>query len=383
MKLTILGSTGSIGTQTLSIVRDNPCFEVEAITGNKNIKLLEEQAREFKPRLVCTADENAAASLRQSLADTPVKVMGGAQSICEAAADPASDTAVVAVVGMAGIEPTIEAIKAKKRVALANKETLVAAGGIIKDYEAACGKRIIPVDSEHSAIFQSLQGIDSDREIKRIILTASGGAFYGKKPEELKNITPEQALKNPNWDMGAKVTVDSSTLVNKGLEMIEAKWLFDIEIEKIKVVVHRQSILHSAVEFTDNAVIAQLGAPDMRLPIQYALTYPKRMPIRDNELDLCACANLTFEEPDKETFYALKLAERAGREGGTLAAVFNGADEAAVELFLKGRLSYPGITEAIAYAMDSHRNIRKPSLDEIYQADREARECVLRKFADA
>ncbi len=382
MKLTILGSTGSIGTQTLSIVRDNPeRFSVTAITGNRNTALLEEQAREFRPELVCAADEQSAAELRVRLADTGIRVLGGAESIKEAAALPAADAAVVSVVGMAGIEPTIEALRTRKRVALANKETLVAAGNIIKRYEREYSNRIIPVDSEHSAIFQSMLGMNGKREIKRIILTASGGSFYGKKLDELRDVTPEQALHNPNWDMGAKVTIDSSTLVNKGLEMIEAKWLFDIDIDRIKVVIHRQSILHSAVEFVDNAVIAQLGAPDMRLPIQFALTYPERVPIRDNELDLCGCADLTFEEPDTETFYALELAKRAGREGGTLAAVFNGADEAAVGLFMEGKLSYTGITEAVAYAMDRHKNIQDPTLEEIYAADKEARAAVTAGFA--
>lgn len=377
MKISILGSTGSIGTQTLEIVRDHSDkFEVAAITGNKNIKLLEEQAREFRPRLVCCADCKSAAELRIRLADMPVKVAGGGESIIEAAAVPEAETTVVSVVGMAGIEPTIAAIKAKKRVALANKETLVAAGSVIKQYEEEYGKRIIPVDSEHSAIFQSMLGMSDRREIKRIILTASGGEFYGKKRHELKDVTPQQALHNPNWDMGAKVTIDSSTLVNKGLEMIEACRLFDVSVDKIKVVVHRQSVLHSAVEFTDNAVIAQLGAPDMRLPIQFALTYPKRMSIPDNELDLIKYGSLTFEEPDTDTFYALELARRAGREGGTLTAVFNAADEAAVELFMNGRLSYLGITDAIAYAMEKHKNIKNPSLGDIYDADTEARELV-------
>ncbi len=377
MKISILGSTGSIGTQTLEIVRDHSDeFEVCAITGNSNIKLLEEQAREFRPRLVCCAQEKGAAELRTRLADTGIRVMGGSESIIEAAAASEADTTVVSVVGMAGIEPTIAAIKAKKRVALANKETLVAAGSVIKKCEEEYGKCIIPVDSEHSAIFQSMLGMKDRREIKRIILTASGGEFYGKKRAELENVTPEQALHNPNWSMGAKVTIDSSTLVNKGLEMIEACRLFDVPVDNIKVVVHRQSVLHSAVEFTDNAVIAQLGAPDMRLPIQFALTYPNRMTIPNNELDLIKYGSLTFEEPDTDTFYALDLARRAGREGGTLTAVFNAADEAAVELFMKGKLSYLGITDAIAYAMEKHKNIKDPSLEDIYNADTEARETV-------
>lgn len=381
MKLSVLGSTGSIGTQTLDIVRDNPDqYEVEAIAANGNIKLLEEQAREFSPEYVCVADEKKAAELKIRLADTDAKVLGGKESIVEAAGLPKTDTTVVAVVGMAGIEPTLEALRTKKRCALANKETLVAAGNIIKQYEEKYGKNIIPVDSEHSAIFQSMLGMRDKKEIKRIILTASGGTFYGKKKEDLVNITPEQAMHNPNWDMGAKVTIDSSSLVNKGLEMIEAKWLFDIDIDKIKVLVHRQSILHSAVEFVDNAVIAQLGAPDMRLPIQFALTYPNRAAMKNNELDLAQVSRLTFEEPDTETFYALELAKRAGREGGTLATVFNSADEAAVEMFMKGKLSYLGITDAIAYAMDKHKNIPNPTLEDIYAADKEAREVVYNKL---
>ena len=381
MNISVLGSTGSIGTQTAEIVRDHPDrFKIAAITGNRNIKLLEAQAREFRPALVCAADEKAAAELKIRLADTDIRVMGGKESIIEAAALPEADTTVVSVVGMAGIEPTIAAIKGKKRVALANKETLVAAGNIIKKYEAEYGKCIIPVDSEHSAIFQSMLGMKDRREIKRILLTASGGTFFGRKREELVDITPEQALHNPNWDMGAKVTIDSSTLVNKGLEIIEAKWLFDVSVDDIKVLVHRQSVLHSAVEFCDNAVIAQLGAPDMRLPIQFALTYPERITIPENELDLISFGSLTFDEPDTETFYALELAKRAGREGGrqgsTLATVFNSADEAAVGMFMKGKLSYLGITEAIERAMCRHRPVTDPTLDDIYAADTEARECV-------
>ncbi len=381
MNISILGSTGSIGTQTLDVVRDHPdCFKVSAITGNTNIKLLEEQAREFNPELVCVADETMAPDLKVRLSDTGIRVLGGKESIIEAAAYKSADTTMVSVVGMAGIEPTIAAIKSKKRVALANKETLVAAGNIIKDCEKKYGKCIIPVDSEHSAIFQSMQGMADEREIKKILLTASGGTFYGKKRDELINIKPSDALHNPNWDMGAKVTIDSSTLVNKGLEMIEAKWLFDVPMDKIEVLIHRQSVLHSAVQFTDNAVIAQLGAPDMRVPIQYAMTYPNRMSIPGNELDLFSYQSLTFEIPDTETFYALNLAKRAGTEGGTLATVFNAADEAAVDLFLKEKISYLEITEAIEYAMGEHKTVQNPSLEDIYNADIEARECVLNKF---
>lgn len=380
MNISILGSTGSIGTQTLDIVRDHSDeFKVTAITGNKNVALLERQAREFKPELVCVADTASARELKIKLKDTNIKVLGGKESLVEASSIQNADTVVTAVVGMTGIEPTISAIKSKKRVALANKETLVAAGSIIKECEAEYGKCIIPVDSEHSAIFQSMQGMADKREIKKILLTASGGPFYGKERADLVNITPADALRNPNWDMGAKVTIDSSTLVNKGLEMIEAKWLFDIPMDKIEVVVHRQSVLHSAVEFVDNAVIAQLGVPDMRVPIQYALTYPNRMSIQRNELDLTEYASLTFEKPDTKTFYALELARKAGTEGGTLATVFNAADEAAVELFLRGELSYLGISEAIEYAMNEHNNIKNPTLSDIYDADKEARETVYKR----
>lgn len=381
MNISILGSTGSIGTQTLDIVRDHSdCFKVSAITGNNNIDLLEMQAREFKPKYVCVANEKAASELKIKLKDTPSTVLGGKESIIEASSIPEVQTVIVAVVGMAGIEPTIAAIKSKKRVALANKETLVAAGNIIKDCEKRYGKCIIPVDSEHSAIFQSMQGINSEREIKKILLTASGGTFYGKKRDDLADIKPSGALHNPNWDMGAKVTIDSSTLVNKGLEMIEAKWLFDVDMDKIEVLIHRQSILHSALQFIDNAVIAQLGVPDMRVPIQYAMTYPKRMSVPENELDLFQYGSLTFEKPDTETFYAIRLARIAGESNGTLATVFNAADEAAVELFLKERISYLQITEAIEYAMEHHNNIENPTLSDIYDADREARESVYNKF---
>lgn len=380
MDISILGSTGSIGTQTLEIVRDHPEeFTVSAISGNKNAELLETQAREFKPKTVVSADERVAKDLAVRLKDTDIRVSGGKEAVVEMAAESA-DVAVVSVVGMAGIEPTIAAIKSGKRVALANKETLVAAGNIIKACEKEYGECIIPVDSEHSAIFQSMQGMAEKDEIKRIILTASGGTFYGKKRSDLENITPQEALHNPNWDMGAKVTIDSSTLVNKGLELIEAKWLFDVSVDNIEILVHRQSVLHSAVEYRDNGVIAQLGAPDMRLPIQYALTYPKRMTIPNNELELTRYGSLTFEKPDEETFTALKLARWAGREGGTLATVFNGADEAAVEMFMHGQIGYLDIADAIEYAMLHHKNVLNPTLEDIYAADKEARASVTERF---
>lgn len=375
-KISVLGSTGSIGTQTLEIAREYRDIKIAALSAYSNIELLEAQAREFKPKLVCVINEERAADLRVKLADTDIKVVSGRDGLTEAACEESAETVVTAVVGISGLEPTIAAIKAKKNIALANKETLVTGGHIVMKLAENTGVKILPVDSEHSAIFQSLQGMSDKKEIKRIILTASGGAFFGKKKEDLINITPEQAAVNPNWNMGVKVTIDSSTLVNKGLEVIEAKWLFGVDADRIKVVVHRQSVLHSAVEFTDNAVIAQLGAPDMRLPIQYALTYPKRYPMKNNELDLIKYGSLTFEEPDTKTFYALELAKQACRKGGTLPTTFNSADEAAVDLFVKGKISYLEITEKIAYAMEKASFCENPSVEEIMAADKEARELV-------
>lgn len=373
-KITVLGSTGSIGTQTLEIAREYKGINIEAMSAHSNIELLEKQAREFNPKLVCVTDESRAKDLKTKLADTPIKVVSGSDGLKEAAACESAKTVVTAVVGISGLEPTIEAIKAKKNIALANKETLVTGGHIVtklaKEYDSA----ILPVDSEHSAIFQSLQGCRDKREIKRILLTASGGPFFGKKRDELENITPEDALKHPNWNMGAKVTIDSSTLVNKGLEVMEARWLFGTD--NINVLVHRQSVVHSMVEFVDNGIIAQLGAPDMRLPIQYALTYPSRLPMKNNELDFTKYPSLTFEEPDMDTFYALRLAYEALKEGGIKPTIFNSADEAAVELFMRGKLSYLGISEAIEKAMRAAENIENPDIDDIFAADKFAREIV-------
>ncbi len=373
--IAILGSTGSIGTQTLAVAREYKGIGVKAITAHSNIKLMEEQIREFKPELAAVTDEEKAKELKIRVADTGTKVTGGSEGLLEAASHHSAETVVTAVVGISGLKPTIEAIKAKKNIALANKETLVTGGHIVTALAKRYKTTILPVDSEHSAIFQSLMG-NHRKELKRILLTASGGPFFGKKKSELTNITPEDALKHPNWHMGAKVTIDSSTLVNKGLEIIEAKWLFDVDIDKIKVLVHRQSIIHSMVEFVDNGIIAQLGAPDMRLPIQFALTYPNRLPMKGNELDFSALSGLTFDEPDTETFYALELAKKAGRDGGTLPTVFNGADEAAVDLFLKGRLPYLGITEAIQRAMETVASTEEPTLEEILEADKAAKETV-------
>lgn len=373
--ISILGSTGSIGTQTLEVAREYKGIKIKAISANSNIKLLEEQAREFNPELVAVVDEQGAKELKTKLADTNIKVVGGKEGLVEAATIDGANTIVTAVVGISGLAPTIEAIKSKKNIALANKETLVTGGHIVTKLAKENSIKILPVDSEHSAIFQSLMG-NEKRAIKRILLTASGGPFFGKTKEELKNVTPEQALKHPNWDMGAKITIDSSTLVNKGLEVIEAKWLFDVDIDQIEVLVHRQSIVHSMVEYIDNGVIAQLGAPDMRLPIQFALTYPQRLPMSQNEIDFTKVGTLTFERPDTDTFFALELAKKAGREGGILPTVFNSADEAAVELFLGGKLSYLGISEVIATAMEKIKNIQNPSLEEIMLADKEARQIV-------
>ena len=375
-EISLLGSTGSIGTQTLEIARNYPGIKVRGLSAYGNIELLEKQAREFQPQIVCVVDEKKARLLKTALADTDIKVVGGEEGLIEVATAEKAKIVVTAVVGISGLAPTIEAIKAGKDIALANKETLVTGGHIVTKLAREHKVRLLPVDSEHSAIFQSLEGCRSHSEIKRILLTASGGPFFGKTRAELADVTPEQALKHPNWNMGAKVTIDSSTLVNKGLEVMEAGWLFGVGVDRIKVLVHRQSIVHSMVEFTDNAVIAQLGAPDMKLPIQYALSYPHRFPMAGNELDLTAYSGLTFEEPDTKTFPALEMAYAAGRAGGIMPAVFNGADEEAVELFLKGKLRYLDIAKAIERAMLNTKNTDDPDLETIMEADSLAREFV-------
>jgi len=374
--ISILGSTGSIGTQTLDIVRENPDIKVRAMSAHKNIELLEKQAREFSPDIVSVTDEDSAKTLKTRLSDTNIKVLSGKDGLIETACADGADTVVTAVVGISGLLPTIEAIKAGKNIALANKETLVTGGHIVTRLAKENNVKLLPVDSEHSAIFQSLQGMRDKKELKKILLTASGGPFFGKTRIDLKNVTPEDALKHPNWDMGAKVTIDSSTLVNKGLEVMEARWLFDVDIDDIEVWVHRQSVVHSMVEFVDNAVIAQLGTPDMRLPIQYAITYPFRKPMSNNRLDFLKYPNLTFQKPDTDTFFALSLAYRAGRDGGILPTVFNSADEAAVELFLKGKIGYLDIADCIQYAMDSAPKVENASIDDIFEADKFSRECA-------
>ena len=375
-KISIIGSTGSIGTQTLDIARYHKGIKVKGLSAHSNIELLEAQAREFLPEVVSVSDREKAKELKIKLADTPVKVIGGDEGLSVISTLPDIKTVVTAVVGISGLLPTIDAIKEGKNIALANKETLVTGGHIVTKLAKEKNVKILPVDSEHSAIFQSLQGIADKKEIKKIILTASGGPFFGKKREELINITPADALKHPNWDMGAKVTIDSSTLVNKGLEVIEAKWLFGVDASQIEVLVHRQSVVHSMVEFCDNGIIAQLGAPDMRLPIQYALTYPKRLKMEKNELDWTKYQSLTFDKPDTDTFIALKLAYDAIKKGGNLPTIFNSADEAAVELFRKEKISYLEISEKILSAMENLPFIENPTLEEIIETDKLAREFV-------
>ncbi len=382
-KIGILGSTGSIGTQTLEIARTyNKDLKVVALSAAKNIDLMESQAREFGPKIVCMYDEKAAEELRIRLADTDVKVLAGMEGLLELAVLPEMDMLVTAVVGMIGIRPTIAAIEAGKDIALANKETLVTAGHIIMPLAASNNVSILPVDSEHSAIFQSLQGrkesaVGGDSsDIDKILLTASGGPFRGKTLDELKTMTVSQALKHPNWSMGPKITIDSSTLCNKGLEVIEAKWLFNVDIDRIEVVIHPESHVHSGVQFIDGAVIAEMGIPDMKLPIQYALFYPDRLPLKGEKLDLFKVGTMTFEKPDPETFTGLKLAFEAARTGGSMPTVFNAANEEAVALFLDHRIRFLQIPELIGKAMAEHKNVENPSLEQILDAEKEAREFV-------
>jgi 1-deoxy-D-xylulose-5-phosphate reductoisomerase len=375
-RIAILGSTGSIGRQSLEVI--SACgMRVSALTAHSSVKLLEEQVRQFHPELAVLTDEKAAADLRVRLADTNVKVLSGMDGLMEAAAIPSADTVITAVVGMVGLRPTLAAIRAGKRIALANKETLVCAGQLVLEEAKDYGAQILPVDSEHSALFQSLQGNRDRREVKRLILTCSGGPFYGKKAEELQHMTREDALRHPNWSMGAKITVDSATLMNKGLEFIEAMHLYQMPPEKISVVIHRESIIHSLVEYCDNAMIAQLGTPDMRLPIQYALTWPKRIPGPASPLDLWNCGPLTFGTPDLETFRCLALALEAAKTGGTAGAILNGANEAAVSLFLDGKIGFLEIADRVAQALDRVPVIQDPSLADVLDADQAAREVVL------
>ncbi len=375
-RIAILGSTGSIGTQTLDIVRNNrEDLEVVALAAGSNVKLMEAQVREFAPKVVAMWSEEAAKQLRTQISDLEIKVLSGMEGLLEIAVLEGVDTLVTAIVGMIGIRPTIEAIKAGKNIALANKETLVCAGHIIMPLAKEYGVKILPVDSEHSAIFQSLNGEPKGR-IAKILLTASGGPFRGKNREELKGMQVEDALKHPNWSMGRKITIDSSTLVNKGLEVMEAKWLFDVEPEQIQVVVHPQSIIHSMVEYIDGAVIAQLGIPDMKLPIQYALFYPDRRVMNEKKLDFFALQQMTFEKPDTDTFYGLKLAYEALKTGGSVPTVYNAANEKAVALFLDKKISYLQIPELIQKSMEVHKKIENPDVAQILETETEVYERI-------
>lgn len=372
-KIAILGSTGSIGTQTLDVVRDNPDrFEVYAISANRSIDLLVKQAREFQPEVVCIADETLYSALKEQLADLPIKVWAGKDAIAQMVTFPSIDVVVAAMVGYAGLYPTIEAIKAGKTIALANKETLVVAGELICSLATQYHTPILPVDSEHSAIFQSLVGEDNS-EVEKILLTASGGPFRNFSLEQLKSVTAAQALKHPNWEMGAKITIDSASMMNKGFEVIEAKWLFGVPVSKVQVLVHPQSIVHSAVQFSDGAVKAQLGAPDMRLPIQYALTFPERIQSNFPRLDLFQTQNLTFEKPDLERFRCLALAYEATKRGGNIPCVLNAANEVVNLAFRQGKISFLQMPEFIEKTMAKADYIAKPTYEDYVNTDLQSR----------
>ena len=374
--ISILGATGSIGRQTLDVA-EQLGLTVAALTANSNAERLEDQVRRFRPRLAVLTDEAAAKDLAVRLADTGTKVLGGPEALTEAAVCPEADTVVTAVVGMVGLKPTLAAIRERKRIALANKETLVCAGQLVMDAAEQSGAEIVPVDSEHSAIFQCVQGCADRREIKRLILTCSGGPFYGQTAEEVAGRTKADALRHPNWTMGPKITVDCATLMNKGLEVIEAMRLYRLPLEQVSVVIHRQSIVHSLVEYRDGAILAQLGTPDMRLPIRYAMTYPERSESPLEPLDLLSCPPLTFARPDRETFPCLRLAEEAAQEGGTACAILNGANEEAVGLFLAEKIGFSDIPRLVAEARAAVTVVRDPSLEDILAADRAARRAVL------
>ena len=369
-KIAILGSTGSIGTQTLDVVRANKDIQVLGISAGRNILKLEEQVREFHPRLVAVWDEQAAKDLQIRIADLPVEVVSGMDGLLQLARMDETDILVTAVVGMIGIRPTMEAICAGKDIALANKETLVTAGHLIMPLAKEKGVQILPVDSEHSAIFQAIHG-ENKKEIHKLLITASGGPFRGRKREDLQQVTVADTLKHPNWVMGQKITVDSATLVNKGLEVMEARWLFDMEIDHIQVVVQPQSIIHSMVEFKDGAVMAQLGTPDMRLPIQYALYYPERRYLDGERLDFHKLRQITFEEPDMDTFLGLPMAIQAAQAGGSMPTVFNAANELAVKLFLQEKIRFLDIYQIIGKSMERHKVIRHPDLDQILAVEKE------------
>ena len=373
--LTLLGSTGSIGVQSLDVARKNNINITALSAGGGRIDLLEQQAREFKPKTVAVFSENGAKELKSRLRDTDIKVLSGEDGVIETAVESDADTVLNAIVGIAGLKPTVNAIKAGKNIALANKETLVTGGKIVLSLAKEYGVSILPVDSEHSAIFQCLQGVP-ENSLKKILLTASGGPFFGKTAEELKNITPKQALMHPNWDMGAKITIDSATLMNKGLEVIEAVHLFGLKPSDIEVLVHRQSIVHSAVELCDGAVIAQLGVPDMKLPIQYALTYPDRTECLSERLDLSKIGTLTFDKPDFETFLCLYTCIEAINEGKLKPVAANGANEVAVKLFLDGKIKFPDIGRIVKGAADNQKTVDTFTLSDIFDADNTAREFV-------
>lgn len=374
--ISLLGSTGSIGTQSLDVCRMHG-YNVKCLTASSRVDVIEQQIREFKPELVCMMNENAAKELKTRVADTSVKVVSGMEGLIECAVYDGADTVLNSVVGMVGLEPTLAAIRAKKTIALANKETLVAGGHLVTRLAEENGVSILPVDSEHSAIFQALQGSPSKQAVKKIILTASGGPFFGKKLSELENVTAADALKHPNWDMGAKITIDSATMMNKGLEFIEAKWLFDMPNEDIEIVVHRESVIHSAIVYQDNSMIAQLGVPDMRIPIQYALTYPERKPSPVKELSLADYAKLTFYEPDYDTFKCINVCKEAIELGGLHPAAANGANEESVKLFLNGKIKFTDIAYLNYEAMKNAPEKQDFTLDDVLAADKAARNYVL------
>lgn len=377
--ISILGSTGSIGTQSLDVCRMHG-YNVKCLTANSSVDIIENQVREFKPELVCMMNEEAAKDLRSRIADTSAKVVSGMDGLIECAVYDGADTVLNSVVGMIGLQPTLEAIKAKKTIALANKETLVAGGHLVTNLAKENGVSILPVDSEHSAIFQAMQGSPRKEAIKKIILTASGGPFFGKKLSELENVTAADALKHPNWNMGAKITIDSATMMNKGLEFIEAKWLFDMPNEDIEIVVHRESVVHSAIVYQDNSMIAQLGVPDMRIPIQYALTYPEREPSPVEPLSLAEYGKLTFFEPDYETFKCINVCKKAIEMGGLHPAAANGANEESVKLFLKGEIKFTDIAYLNEEAMLKAPNKKAFTLEDVLETDRAARDYVIANY---
>ena len=374
--VTILGSTGSIGRQSLDIISRLPEVKVAALTAGTSVQRMAEQCREFRPELAVMATEAAAKELSAEIRDLPIRVEWGETGLLEAASLPAADCVITAVVGMVGLKPTLAAIRAGKRIGLANKETLVCAGELVMAETEKYHAEIIPVDSEHSAIFQCLMGCGDRKEIKRLILTCSGGPFFGRSREELKTVTPADALKHPNWKMGAKITIDCATLMNKGLEVIEAMRLYRMPLEQVDVVIHRQSVVHSMVEFTDGAVMAQLGTPDMRLPIQLALTYPQRIPSPVEPLDLLTCGPLTFCKPDMENFPCLALAYECAKKGGTACPAMNGANEEAVAMFLRNEIGFYDIYRLVSQAVEAVPFLKNPTLEEILEADRQARAAV-------